>query len=143
MTQSALQKSCRITLVSYMPPLLFFFSEIRAFEDIISVVDLVISTNVNMALTRSVTTEEIKLAAFQMGPLKAPGSDGFLGFFYQKYWQVVGEDVCSAVKNFFEGGYLLKEMNHTNITLIPKVAGPESMSQFRRISLCRYNYKII
>lgn len=115
----------------------------RVSDDVLSLIDPIITTDINDALTKSVTTEEIKIAAFQMGPLKAPGSDGYLGIFYQKYWQIVEEDVCAAVKNFFEGGHILKEMNHTNIILIPKVNSPESMSQFRPISLCRFNYKII
>lgn len=46
-----------------------------------------------------------------------------------------------AAQGFFEEGQLLKELNHTNVTLIPKVPNPESMSQFRPISLCRFNYK--
>lgn len=84
----------------------------------------------NDALTKPVSRNEVKVATFQMGSLKAPGSDGFPGLFYQKYWHIVGEDVFNAAKNFFDEGYLLKEMNHTNVTLIPKVANPESMSHF-------------
>lgn len=114
----------------------------RDTEAIISLVDTVVSSEMNTALTKPVTREEVKAATFQMGALKAPGSDGFPGLFYQKYWHVVGEDVFNAARNFFEGGYLLKEMNHTNVTLIPKVTNPESMGQFRPISLCRSNYKI-
>lgn len=87
--------------------------------------------------------EEVRKAVFQMGPLKAPGSDGFPGLFYQKYWEVVGDDVFNTVKEFFQNGHILKEMNHTNVALIPKVSNPESMSQFRPISLCRFNYKIV
>lgn len=59
----------------------------------------------------------------------------FQVFFYQKYWDVVGEDVFTAVNEFFQNGYILKEMNHTNVALVPKVNNPESMSQFRPISL--------
>lgn len=75
--------------------------------------------------------------------LKAPGSDGFPGLFYQNYWDIVGVDVVKAVQNFFQEGAFLREINHTNITLIPKVKNPESMNRFRPISLCRFIYKII
>ncbi|KAG5533571.1 hypothetical protein RHGRI_027682 [Rhododendron griersonianum] len=91
----------------------------------------------------AVTREEVQLAAFQLGPLKAPGSDGFPGLFYQSYWDIVGEEVFEAVQNFFQEGYLLKEMNQTNVTLIPKRPNPEGMNHLRPISLCRFIYKII
>ncbi|KAF7153549.1 hypothetical protein RHSIM_Rhsim01G0014300 [Rhododendron simsii] len=78
-----------------------------------------------------------------MGALKAPGSDGFPGLFYQSYWDIVGEDVFGAVSNFFQDGHLLKEMNQTNVTLIPKRPNPEGMNHLCPISLCRFVYKII
>lgn len=105
--------------------------------------DPVASNEVNDALTKPILMEEVRKAVFQMGPLKAPGSDGFPGLFYQKYWEVIGDDVFTAVKEFFQNGHILREMNHTNVALIPKVSNPESMSQFRPISLCRFNYKIV
>lgn len=115
----------------------------RNFDDVISLVDPIISEEVNAALTRPVSMEEVKAAVFQMGPLKAPGSDGFPGLFYQKFWHVVGGDVFTAVLHFFQEGHMLRELNHTNVTLIPKVSNPEDISQFRPISLCRFNYKIV
>lgn len=115
----------------------------RDFDDIISLIDSSISDECNARLVRDISREEVKQAIFQMGPLKAPGSDGFPGLFFQSYWDTVGEDVFSAVQDFLNEGNLLKEVNQTNIVLIPKVRHPESMSQLRPISLCRFIYKII
>jgi hypothetical protein len=46
----------------------------------------------------------------------------------------------------FRGGYMLKEYNHANIALIPKVdnpSNPSQMNHFPLISLTNFNYKII
>ena len=47
------------------------------------------------------------------------------------------------MKGFFRSSYMLKELNKTEIVLIPKVKNPESMSQFKPISLCNFVYKVI
>ena len=87
--------------------------------------------------------EEIKTAVFELGAVKAPGPDGFNGIFYQKYWEIVKEGMVQAVKGFFHGGFMLRELNRTNIVLIPKVKAPEDLTQFRPISCCNFAYKII
>lgn len=115
----------------------------RDFEDVLSLIETVISSEINDALTKPVLREEVRNAVFQMAPLKAPGSDGFPGLFYQTYWDIVGDEVVQAVQSFFLDGVILKEINHTNVVLIPKVKNPEAISQFRPISLCCFVYKII
>jgi hypothetical protein len=39
---------------------------------------------------------------FQIGPLKAPGPDGFLARFFQRNWDVVKQDIIKAVRTFFD-----------------------------------------
>ncbi|KAL0285842.1 UNVERIFIED_CONTAM: hypothetical protein Sradi_7161900 [Sesamum radiatum] len=56
---------------------------------------------------------------------------------------LVGEDVCHAVMEFFNHGRLLKQLNATLITLIPKVQMPTKVGDFRPISCCNVVYKII
>ena len=48
-----------------------------------------------------------------------------------------------CINEFFCSGKLLREVNHTFITLIPKVDQPHTTAQFRPISLCTTLYKII
>jgi len=52
-------------------------------------------------------------------------------------------EVFQLVRLFFETGTLDPFLNQTYITLIPKVKNPESINQFRPISLCNFSYKII
>lgn len=53
------------------------------------------------------------------------------------------EDVISAVLDFFNTEKLLKEVNSTTITLIPKSKCPTNVSEFRPISCCNVLYKCI
>lgn len=46
-------------------------------------------------------------------------------------------------QKLFAIGFLLKELNHTNIVLIPKQDHPSVVTHFHAISLCNVSYKII
>lgn len=87
--------------------------------------------------------EEIKRDVNDMAPLKAPGSDGIHAIFYQREWITVGETVVNQVKDFMHTGNLPNGINDTLVALVPKTPNPEKVNQFRLISLCNVNYKII
>ena len=48
-----------------------------------------------------------------------------------------------AVKEFFQGGRILRGFNETAISLIPKVVGVDKLNLFRPIALCTTIYKVI
>lgn len=75
--------------------------------------------------------------------MKAPGPDGLQGFFYRKYWHIVGPSVISMVECFFVDGCLHPELNRTYIVLIPKRKSPINIKEYRPISLCNFALKII
>ena len=52
-------------------------------------------------------------------------------------------DVSQAVLSCLNSGSLLKSINHTFITLVPKVQSPKRVTDFRPISLCNVIYKIV
>jgi hypothetical protein len=56
---------------------------------------------------------------------------------------IVKLSVIVSMQSFFRDSFLLKEFDHTNIALIPKVNNPSRVNQFRPISLTNFNYKII
>ena len=58
-------------------------------------------------------------------------------------WHILGEDLIKAIKSFLKSGRLLKELNHTSITLVPKVQNPSKLNEFRPISCCNIIYKCI
>ncbi|GJU01457.1 RNA-directed DNA polymerase, eukaryota, reverse transcriptase zinc-binding domain protein [Tanacetum coccineum] len=86
---------------------------------------------------------EIKQAMFDIDDDKAPGPDGFTSCFFKKAWNIIGSDICDAVREFFISGKLLKEVNATMISLIPKMNTPNKVSEFRPIACCNVLYKCI
>lgn len=94
-------------------------------------------------LIRVPNDEEIKKALFHIGNDKAPGPDGYSSGFFKKSWDIVGADVCRAVKEFFVSGQIIRQLNHTIIALILKSPHASSVGDYRPISCCNVAYKII
>lgn len=80
----------------------------------------VVTEEINEDLGKAVEDEDIRVAAFQLGALKAPGPDGFPRIFFQAYWDVLGSNISNAVKRFFETGVMSIDLNHTEIILVPE-----------------------
>ncbi|KAL0439808.1 UNVERIFIED_CONTAM: LINE-1 retrotransposable element O protein [Sesamum latifolium] len=94
-------------------------------------------------LTAPVTRAEIKQAFFDIDEDKAPGPDGYSAGFYKAAWPVIGDEIMTAVEEFFANGRLLKQVNATLLALIPKVQSPTTVADFRPISCCNVLYKAI
>lgn len=79
---------------------------------------------------------EVGATIKQMASLKAPSLNGMPHPFYQNYWQLVGNDVTQSILNFLNTATLLAHLNHTYVTLIPKVKSPKLIFEYGPISLC-------
>ncbi|XP_074277814.1 uncharacterized protein LOC141601429 [Silene latifolia] len=101
-----------------------------------------IDSHIQRLLT-PVTREEIKVIIFNIPNDKAPSPDGYSSKFYKDSWDIVRKEVSSAVLDFFTSGSLLKQVNTTLVTLIPKVERPETGLQYRPIFCCNVIYKCI
>ncbi|XP_048596178.1 uncharacterized protein LOC125594561 [Brassica napus] len=112
-------------------------------EEALAQVPSTITGAMNDNLIAPVTEWEVKLTLFAMHPEKAPGPDGMTALFYQKFWDIVKEDLTLMVNQFLFEGTMASGLNDTNICLIPKITKPNVMAQFRPISLCNVSYKII
>jgi len=80
-----------------------------------------VTDEMNDFLGRDFNKEEVDIALSQMAPLKAPRSDGLPPIFFQHYWGEIGGDVAEVVCSCLNSGHILAEINHTYITLVPKV----------------------
>lgn len=96
-----------------------------------------------MNLARPIHAAEVKEAVFLLGAFKAPGPDGLQPLFYHRFWHIVGHAVTTVVQRAFSEGQLPEGVNETLINLIPKVDHPDSITQFRPISLCNVIVRII
>jgi len=112
-------------------------------EECLSAVQHKMTSKMQEVLSREYSVEEVKVLLFQMGPTKAPGSNGMNALFYHKFWHVVGDDMIAAILDFLNSGNMNLDINYTHIVLIPKVKSLEKMSDYRPISLCNFIYKII
>ena len=61
---------------------------------------------------------EIADALFKIGPLKAPGPDGFPARFFQRNCGLLKEDIVRAIQQFFLSGTMPDGINDTTIVLI-------------------------
>ncbi|KAK4383611.1 Retrovirus-related Pol polyprotein from type-2 retrotransposable element R2DM [Sesamum angolense] len=73
------------------------------------------------AIIHPVTIDEVKTTFFNIEEDKAPGPDGFSSGFFKAAWPVVGGEVSNTFIDFFKTGRLLKQLNATVLTLIPKI----------------------
>uniref|UniRef100_A0A803Q619 Reverse transcriptase domain-containing protein n=1 Tax=Cannabis sativa TaxID=3483 RepID=A0A803Q619_CANSA len=87
------------------------------------------------------TRKEVEERIFAIDKNKAPGPDGYGSAFFQDNWKIVGNDTVEAILSFLNSGKILKEINTTTITLIPKTKCPKSVVDFRPISCCNVIYK--
>ncbi|XP_050125540.1 uncharacterized protein LOC126602671 [Malus sylvestris] len=109
---------------------------------VLSVVSHKVTAEMNISLLAPFSDDEIKIALFQMHLTNAPGPDGMTLEFYQKHWPIVGHDICEGVRSLLSSRNMMRKINFTHVTLIPKKSDPTSMTQLRPISLCNVIYKI-
>nr|XP_040258536.1 uncharacterized protein LOC109764695 [Aegilops tauschii subsp. strangulata] len=122
---------------------LFIADETICPDPVIDLINTRVTDRMNVGLCADFSDKEIADALFQIGPLKAPGPDGFPARFFQRNWEVMRDQVIAGVKEFFRTGIMPEGVNDTAIVLIPKVDSPERVSEFRPISLCNVIYKVV
>ncbi|XP_013731064.2 uncharacterized protein LOC106434754 [Brassica napus] len=122
---------------------LFESSNPSSYEDAFASMIPKVTVNMNASLLLKVSKEEVREAIFSIKPESAPGPDGMNGLFFQKYWNIIGEDVTKEIMSVFESGTMPSEWNFTYLCLIPKVPDPENMIEIRPISLCSVLYKAV
>ncbi|CAL8098266.1 unnamed protein product [Prunus armeniaca] len=95
------------------------------------------------AVSNEVTEKEVQDALLAIGPYKAPSPDGYSAIFFHNHWCLCKKDIEDLVFKCFSSGSVPESLNSTLVTLVPKITNPQSMLQFRPISLCNTLYKVV
>jgi len=87
--------------------------------------------------------EEIRCAVWSCGSDKSPGPDGFNFRFIKHFWKELKPEFLRFFAEFYVNASFPKGSNYSFIALIPKLKDPQSISDFRPISLIGCVYKVI
>lgn len=74
---------------------------------------------------------------------KAPGPDDFNGVFLKKCWHIIAQEFYRLAAHFHLGCTDLQSLNNSFITLVPKKNSPETVNDFRPISLMGVSLKFL
>ncbi|GJX05019.1 hypothetical protein Tco_0190935, partial [Tanacetum coccineum] len=94
-------------------------------------------------MIRTVSSQEINDTLFSMGDDKSMEPDGYTTEFFKEARDILVDDVIKSVQEFFTNGILLKELNHTIISFVPKVGSPSRINDYKPISYCNVLFKKI
>ncbi|XP_057546006.1 uncharacterized protein LOC130824998 [Amaranthus tricolor] len=67
---------------------------------------------------------------------KSLSLDCFSLHFFKEAWDIIKEDVYTAILHFFNDGAMYSPINITSITLVPKISNASKLKNFRPISCC-------
>jgi hypothetical protein len=95
----------------------------------------------HLALPFSV--EEVDKVVLELPHDKAPGPDGFNTLFFKKAWPTIKHDIYKLCEDFYFHRADLKSVNRSFITLVPKKDSPETVNDFRPISLLNSAPKLV
>jgi hypothetical protein len=87
--------------------------------------------------------EEIEAIVVEFPTDKAPGPNGFNGYFVKKAWHIIRQDIYRLCSEFYNHEADLKSMNYSYITLVPKKENLECINDFRSIALLNTSLKIL
>ena len=102
-----------------------------------------ISQQQNSELVAPFSEEEVRGAIWDCGSDKSPGPNGINFNFIKKFWQLIKSDILRFLDEFYANGIFPRGCNASFLALIPKVADPQFLNDYRPISLIGCMYKIV
>jgi hypothetical protein len=119
------------------------YEKMKAIQRIIQHIPRLVTEEQNNKLNKPIAKEEIDQVLQEMPNGKSPGPDGFTTEFLKSYWEIVKHDVYRVVEDSRRSTSILKALNATMITLVPKENEAKTPDRYIPIALCNVVYKII
>ena len=121
-TISETQEELEATLNSYFAKLLQEPEEDReeAQREVLSHIPKLIMDEHNHILGKTIDLTKVEMDVKQMEKDKAPGPDGFTTNFFHACWDWLKEEIWALVEDSRKSGNILRALNSTFLTLIPK-----------------------
>lgn len=91
-------------------------------------------------LPKDFIEERVRQTIFQLSPLKAPGTNVMDVIFFQNYWPIIGKNIL-FVQNVVNKAFILKDLNRTYISLIPKKYNQEKQLTIGRLAYIIFRIK--
>ena len=125
--------SIRQTIQSYFETLFMESNSAANYSEVPRGLFPRLNTEQTQELSKSFIAGDVVKALKTMGPLKAPGPNGYHAYFFKKYWDLVGDPICETVVGILRGHEIPEGLNETFISLIPKVSNRQIVSQLGQL----------
>eukprot|EP00253_Pinus_taeda_P007867 PITA_07867 len=112
-------------------------------RDLTGYIPRLVTREDNFNLNRLVIEEEVSEVIKEMQNGKAPSPDGFNVDFFKSCWNIVKLDILNIVEDSRLNKNILKVLNTSFISLIPKQDNAQTLDRLRPIALCNVAYMII
>jgi hypothetical protein len=115
----------------------------EAIQNVIQHIPHLVTEEQNNNLNKPIAEDKINQALQEMPNGKSQGPDGFTMEFFKSCWEFIKHEVYRVVEDTRRSYSILKALNATMITLIPKENEAKTPDHYRPIALCNVVYKII
>lgn len=102
-----------------------------------------LTSEMNAQLKKLFTLENIIDALSSMCLTKPLGPKGFSTVFFKKHWQTIRRRVVTMCLHIFNEQDNSTIFNHKHISLIPKIAKPRKVTDYKPISFYNVMYRIV
>jgi hypothetical protein len=97
---------------------------------------------IGLSWTRSLKMNS-KKSSIVSKKTRSLGPDGWTHNFFVGLYDIIGKDILKVVEESHINGHIHAPLNATFISLIPKKDDPQTLEDFRPISLCNNIYKVV